>query len=208
MDNSGRPPSNAGFPQKDPNLSSLFHRNRELIIKLFNKRKIEDVEFPKSISKTDLRDQIEDLLEKGILQDSHIASIVEQLQGWGRQQIYLYSVEIEDAELPRWLSDKFVESRFKAADLLDIYNCARSVDNSNKLTLFECTYSRRDGHMRFKWTEAVGTLDRRPEDDIMKEFAPNTDGTRLERMVYHAYLRTLMTFQLSNGILWKSVQSL
>ena len=190
MDSSGQPPSNEVFSQRDPNLSSLFQRNKELIIKLVNNREIEDVQFPKSISKTDLRDQLEDLLEKGILLDSDIASIVEQLQGWGHQQIYLYRVNIDETELPRWLGGEYVESRFKVANLLDIFNRARPVDSADELSLFECKYSQHDGHMRFKWAEVVGALDRRAEDDIKKPFTLNEDGTRIERMVYHAFLES------------------
>ena len=158
MDSSGQPPSNEVFSQRNPNLSSLFQRNKELIIKLVNNREIEDVQFPKSISKTDLRDQLEDLLEKGILLDSDIASIVEQLQGWGHQQIYLYRVNIDETELPRWLGGEYVESRFKVANLLDIFNRARPVDSADELSLFECKYSQHDGHMRFKWAEVVGAF--------------------------------------------------
>ncbi len=185
--------SNDQFPSEERNLLSLFSRKKDLILTLVNKRLSEGDAVRKSISKGDLRNHIEELLAKGILYPSDIAALIDQLQGWGRQQIYLFTAAIDEIEKRNWLNSVWVKTRFEEADLVDIFNDARPATYSEDPTLFEAEHSENEGHIRFKWAEVVGTLDRRPEKDIVKPFERSADGTRYQRMVYHAYLEAFAT---------------
>ena len=178
------------FSDDGGNLRSLIGRNKNLILTLLNKRLSEADTVKKSISKADLISHIDDLLQDGTIGPADIAAIVDALQGWGHQQIYLYEAMCDDSDLERWLNTEYVETRFEEAGLLDIFNCARPLTNTEELNLFESDFSEQDGRMRFKWAEVVGTLARKAEDDIKKCFMLNNDGTRFERMVYHAYLES------------------
>ena len=180
----------AQFSDDGGNLQSLIGRNKDLILKLLNKRLSDEDAVNQSISKTDLLSHIDELLQSGAIRPTDIAAIVDDLQGWGHQQIYLYEAKLDDSDLERWLNVNYVETRFKKAGLLDIFNCARPLTHTEELNLFESRFSEQDGRMRFKWAEVVGTLARRAEDDIKKPFMLNNDGTRYERMVYHAYLES------------------
>ena len=181
------------FPSEERNLLSLFSRKKDLILTLVNRRLSDDDNIRKSISKPDLQNLVEELLTKGTLQSSDIAAIVTELQGWGRQQIYLYRVTTDESEVRNWLDLEWVKARFEQKGLKDIFNCARPIDSFEDLTLFETDYSQHNGRIRFKWAEEIGTLERRPEDDIKKPFALSDDGTSYERMVYHAYLESYAT---------------
>ena len=157
---------------------------------MLNKRLSDADSVKQSISKTDLLSHIDELLQSGTIRPTDIAAIVDELQGWGHQQIYLYEAKFDGSDLERWLNANFVETRFKEAGLLDIFNCARPLTSTEELNLFENRFSEQDGRMRFNWAEVVGTLARKAEDDIKKPFMLNNDGTRYERMVYHAYLES------------------
>lgn len=193
MSNANSTDSSDQFPSDERNLLSLFSRKKDLILTLVNKRLGDDDTIQKSISKPDLQSLVEELLEKGTLQPADIAAIVTQLQGWGRQQIYLYRVTIGESEIQSWLDIDWVKAHFEQKGLTDIFNCARPLDNFEELTLFATEYSQDNGRIRFKWAEEIGTLERRPDDDIKKPFTLSDDGTSYERMVYHAYLESYAT---------------
>ena len=184
------PNDDAQFSDENGNLQSLIGRNKDLILKLLNKRLSDEDAVKQSISKTDLLSHIDELLQSGTIRPNDIAAIVDELQGWGHQQVFLYEAKFNDGDLERWLNPSYVETRFKEAGLLDIFNCARPLTHTKELNLFESRFSEQDGRMRFKWAEVVGTLARKAEDDIKKPFVLNDDATRYERMVYHAYLES------------------
>lgn len=184
------PVDDAQFSDDDGNLQSLIGRNKDLILKMLNKRLSDEDAVKQSISKTDLLSHIDELLQSGAIRPTDIAAIIDELQGWGHQQIYLYNVMYDQADIKNWLDEEYVKSRFEDAGLSDIFNIARPLHSTDELNLFECEYSIRDGRMRFKWAEVVGTLSRQEEVDIRKPFMLNNEGTRYERMVYHAYLES------------------
>ena len=178
------------FSSEDRSLFSLLSRKTELVLEVLDEH---GITLPRRISKPDLRYEVEKLLRSGVLQARDIASLLERLQGWGKQQIYLYVDTLDESSRKSWLNEDWVRSRFKQAGLIDIFNDELQVEASNEPVLFGATYLQTDGILRVKWAEFVGGLDRKQSLDKKDAYVLSDDGTALERIIYHAYLETYAT---------------
>lgn len=174
------------FSPDDRNLIALLGRKTDLVVELLAER---GITVPKSADKRALRQRLKGLIAGGVLDENDIAKLLDRLQGWGRQQIYLYDVEIADANKCNWLDDEWVRERFAAAGLSDLFNARRQFDATDEPTLFESSYCSMDGLLVFRWAEDIGVLVPKPSLDKVEQFSLSDDAASFQRMIYRAYLQ-------------------
>ena len=174
-------------------IRTLLARPTELVVELLRRRHI--VKLPKSITKDNLRSKLNTFIRGHVLEPADLANILEELQGWGHQQVYLLRFRGNESERRNWSRDwsdeESVRSRFGNAKLSDIFNNARQVDPKDSPTLTKAEYCPDSGTVRLLWAERILTRVREDaEDEAPPPFELSTDGTSVERIVYLAFRET------------------
>lgn len=123
-------------------------------------------------NKPDLRSRVEDELADGTLQASDLIALLDQVEGWGNQHVYLFKAQ---KELIDWLSDEDkLKEQLRKLHLVRLLNGRIPLVLPEKPTLSAIEWS--SERVRFIWVEK--RIYRDPRDD--KSY---TD----EEIEYHAY---------------------
>ncbi len=182
-------PNEPYFPE-DRNilLGSLFLFKKVLIAQQFNKRGI-----PLSwrARKTSMRRAVESEIDRGKLDLDKIHEILIELEGWGRQQIYLYKFTGGKTLQNQWLDKAWVKSKIEKNGMREVFNVTRPITSLKQSPLYTINYQQAEGRIRFIWIQNRTTLTREElEDPPYPEFAPNRDSTALDRLILRAYRET------------------
>jgi hypothetical protein len=176
-------------------LNLLFSYKRELIIEHIRRR---DIRISRSISVADLRTRIEMLLDSQELTVNDLAQILNHIEGWGRQQIYLYQYIGGQHLKAQWLNPVWVENHFRQLNKSEIYNNTRPIVLPDSPTLVSVEHDTDRHRIRFIWVEKRTRLERDEESDPPPDRFRVGEASSLERVVYQAYreitVRGLMFF--------------
>lgn len=176
-------------------LEFLLSHKIELVVELLRRQ---DQHIPRRITKDALRLRLEDLLSDGALGPSDLVQILNELEGWGRQQIYLYRFEGGSTARNNWIRRSWVENHFQQLNRQDILNTTRPIVTPDVPTLTSVAYTENPTRIRFIWVQKRTALERAEDEDPPPEkFAVASDAV-LERIVYHVYreltVRGIMSF--------------
>ena len=146
-------------------------------------------------TKSFLRKHIEFLLDIGTIDLNDVVAVLTEIEGWGRQQIYLYKWNGGITLRDQWLDPEWVERRFEQNGLSEIFNTTRPITESNSSSsLFTIQYPHNKGTIRFVWVQNRSSFKRlKSKDPQPPDFEPGEDGTSLQqRIVLHAFLETIV----------------
>ena len=171
-------------------LGSLFLYKRQLIAQQFNKRGIPLSWRAKIIH---MRRAIELEIDRGRLDLGKIHEILIELEGWGRQQIYLYKFTGGVTIQNQWLDKDWVENKVEENGMREVFNVARPITSLHQSPLYTIKYQQAEGRIRFIWVQnRTKTTREELEDPPYPEFAPNQESTALDRIILRAYRETLV----------------
>ena len=171
-------------------LESLFNHKNNLVIHGLRKRRID---LPRVRTRSNLRAHTQMQLEAGIIDLSRIIGVLIDLEGWGRQQIYLYRWNGGKSLQNQWLDRQWVEDRFNASEMCHVYNNTRSIATQDDSTLFSVGHPRTGSSIRFIWTQyRTITRPTKEQDPDPQPYQLSPDGTTWQRTVLKAYLETIV----------------
>ncbi len=93
--------------ERDQIVKYLIALKKPLIAKF-----LEEHELPKSGTKSELRERVEDALENGNLQYSDLVSYIDSVAPWGKQHVFLYNGPEEDIQF--WRDSSWVRRRLES----------------------------------------------------------------------------------------------
>lgn len=184
--------SNEQYSPEDRNLllGSLFLYKRQLIAQQFNRLGI-----PLSwrARVLDMRRAIELEIDRGKLNLDQIHEVLIEIEGWGRQQIYLYRFMGGTTLRNQWLDYDWVESHLHNNGMGEVFNITRPITSLDQSPLYTIKYDQAEGRLRFIWILNRTKVTREElEDPPYPDFTANTDSTALERLILRAYRETLV----------------
>lgn len=190
MSNNNLTNSSEQFPPENADMlmEALFSHSKRLIVSGLDKYNVDTLIRG---TKQELRAYAQWQLDEGIIDVNQIVAALIELEGWGRQQVYLYRWNGGVYLQNQWLNRKWVENRFRAAEMSYVYNSTRPVRENDDSTLFSITYPENVDRIRFVWVQNRSTLRRVEEQDpepSQIELSP--DGTSWQRRILRAYLET------------------
>ena len=110
------------------------------------------------------------------------------LEGWGRQQVYLFNFRSGESLRNQWLDAAWVAGHIKDCGLKHVFNKTTRITPESRYSLFTIKYDRQQGRIRFVWVQNRTSLQRLESEDLPSpDFKPNSDSTAVERIVHHAY---------------------
>ncbi|MCY3781519.1 MAG: hypothetical protein OXG78_14490 [Chloroflexi bacterium] len=192
MNNSNSTHSNEQYSPEDRDilLGSLFLYKKVIIAKQFNKICIPLRWQP---TKAIMRRAIESEIDRGRLDLDKIHKVLVELEGWGRQQIYLYKFMGGTTLQNQWLDYDWVESNIQDNGMGEVFNITRPITSLNQSPLYTIQYDQAEGRLRFIWVLNRTKVTREElEDPPHPDFTANIDSTALERLILRAYRETLV----------------
>ena len=192
MNNSNSSHANEQYSPEDRDilLGSLFLYKKKLIAKQFNKI---DIPLRWRPTKSMMRRAIESEIDRGRLGLEKVHEVLVELEGWGRQQIYLYKFTGGTTLRNHWLDYDWVERKIQEDGLGDVFNIARPITSLDQSPLYTIRYDQAEGILRFIWILNRTKVSREElEDPPYPEFAPNQDSTALDRIILRAYRETVV----------------
>lgn len=167
-------------------LGFLLSYKMKLVIELFWKR---GIKINRKIKKYKLAACIKMLLDTDKIDLNDIFSILIELEGWGRQQIYLYKFKGGNTLQNQWLDKDWVESHLKQNGMDETFNAIHPITTSNQSPLFSIDR----GSIRFIWVQnRITAIREESRDPVPPEFKPNEESTAFERIIYRAYRETVV----------------
>lgn len=146
-------------------------------------------ELPKSGTKEDLRERLQEALDGGDLTYERLVVFLDSVAPWGKQHVFLYHGPRNDVQA--WKDPDHVQRLLKQHRLGKLFNARLPLILPEKLTLSSVTHV--DGRLRVTAVERREYTDRTPEHDEEKEAE---SGERITLKAYMHYLtRTLTAFE-------------
>ncbi len=178
-------------------IESLLNHSNRLIVDSLKKH---NVDLPSVRTKGRMRDHIKRQLDIGIIDIDRIVAALIELEGWGRQQIYLYEWNGGQAMKGQWLNRVWVERHFQDLGLDDVFNSQRPISAADETNLFTISYPQNSQKIRFVWVQNRSKLKRTEEEDpVPPAFEISPERTHWQRRILHAYLemvvRDVTTFE-------------
>lgn len=192
MSNNNSAYSNEQYSPEDRDilLGSLFLYKKKLIAKQFNEIGIPLRWQP---TKATMRRAIESEINRGKLDLEKIHEVLVELEGWGRQQIYLYKFTGGTTLQNQWLDYDWVKHNIQDNGMGEVFNITRPITSLDKSPLYTIQYDQAEGKLRFIWILNRTKITREElEDPPYPDFTPNTDLTAIERLILRAYRETLV----------------
>lgn len=150
---------------------------------------LQRVELPKSGTKPDLRERLQEALDEGRLAYERVVDFLDSVVPWGKQHVFLYTGPRDD--LRSWKDADHVLDRLKQHRLGKLFNARLPLILPDKLTLSSITHA--DGKLRVTAVQRREYTERTPEHDEQKE---TEQGERIVLKAYMHYLsRTLVGFE-------------
>ena len=145
-------------------------------------------------TKSRIRAAIEMLIDSGKISLEIVFLILLEIEGWGRQRIYLYKFTGGEALRERWLDGDKVKSEFESAGLGYIYNSTRSLADTKGRQLFAVRHDSENGTIRYIWTEHRTTTswDKSIPDKPLSEFSMTPSAAKMERLILRTYREAIV----------------
>lgn len=147
------------------------------------------VELPKSGTKSDLRERLQEALNEGHLVYEEMVDFLDAVVPWGKQHVFLYTGPRGD--LRAWKDPNLVLQRLKQHRLGNLFNARLPLILPDKLTLSSITHV--NGKLRVTGVQRRDYTERTPERDEEKQTETG------ERIILKAYMRhlsrTLVAFE-------------
>ncbi len=158
---------------------------RKSLIQDFLKR----VELSRSGTKQDLRERLQDALDRGELTYERLVDFLDSVAPWGKQHVFLYQGPRGDVQM--WKDPSHTQHLLKQHRLGKLFNARLPLILPEKLTLSSVTHT--DGRLRVTAIEKRDYTERTPEHDEEKEAE---GGERITLKAYtHHVTRTLAAFE-------------
>lgn len=132
--------------------------------KLFTQQFLRDQNLPYSGTRQELRERLLDGLEEGRLAPDDILGLLDRIEGWGNQHIYLY--RSEGRATKHWLTPESAKSRLAAGGLAHLLNRPRPLVLPDQPTLSTVIWE--PDRVRFLWVERCCWEERTPAQDRRK----------------------------------------
>jgi len=150
---------------------------------------LKQADLPKSGTKDDLRERLQEALDGGALTYERLVGFLDSVAPWGNQHVFLYDGPRNDVQA--WKDPDHVERLLKQHRLGKLFNAKLPLILPEKLTLSSVTHA--DGKLRVTAVQKREYTERAPEHDEEKEAA---DGERITLKAYtHSLTRTLAAFE-------------
>jgi hypothetical protein len=147
------------------------------------------VELPKSGTKQDLRERLQEALDGGDLTYERLVDSLDSVAPWGKQHVFLYHGPRGDVQA--WKDPDHTQRLLKQHRLGKLFNARLPLILPEKLTLSSVTHA--DGRLRVTAIEKRDYTERTPEHDEEKE---TESGERITLKAYtHHLTRTLAAFE-------------
>ena len=146
-------------------------------------------ELPKSGSKSDLRDRIQEALDDGHLKYEQLVDLLDTAAPWGKQHVLLYTGPHNNLQL--WKEPDQFRGHLNQHRLGKLFNARLPLILPEKLTLSSITHA--DGKLRVTAVQRREYTERSPEHDKL------TETVASEKITFKAYThhlsRTLVAFE-------------
>lgn len=176
-------------------LDLIFSNNNPLIVEALRQA---DFRIRRSVSEPMLRAYIEDLLDNNQLTLADLVNILNTIEGWGRQQVYLYRFEGGETIRQQWLDISWIRDHFSQLGKENLLNQTRPVVMPDNPTLVSIEHDASTNRIRFVWLQKRTAYKRSENDDPPPDRFPQIRDSALERIVYRAYreimVRGVMSF--------------
>ena len=150
---------------------------------------LKQVELPKSGTKQDLRERLQEALDEGALTYEQLVDSLDSVAPWGKQHVFLYHGPRGDVQA--WKDPDHTQRLLKHHRLGKFFNARLPLILPEKLTLSSVMYA--DERLRVTAVEKREYSERTPEHDEEKE---TKSGERIILKAYmHHLTRTLAAFE-------------
>jgi hypothetical protein len=157
-----RPSEDGVKPTDAPQvLMDLLFKHRLDVVRSFLKER----ELPSSGTKKKLRERVEDGLEDGSISRDEIIDLIDRVEGWGNQHIYLY--KSADEQIGRWDTEAKAAARLRAVGHENLLNARRQLLLPANPTL--CTVEWGPERARFVWVERRVWYEHVPDEDYQED---------------------------------------
>jgi hypothetical protein len=147
------------------------------------------VELPKSGTKPDLRERLQEALDEGRIAYAQVVEFLDSVIPWGKQHVFLYTGPRDD--LRSWKNPDHVSQRLKQHHLGKLFNARLPLILPEKLTLSSVAHT--DGRLRMTAVQRREYTERAPEHDDRKQ---TQEGESIILKAYiHHLSRTLAAFE-------------
>ena len=148
-----------------------------------------DVEIPKSGTKQELRERLQDALDDGRLTYQKLVTLLDSVAPWGKQHVFLYQGPRHDIQA--WKNPDHIFQLLKQQRLGKLLNSRLPLILPEKLTLSSIMHG--DGRLRVTAVERREYTERTPELD---DHGETTSGEKITLRAYvHHVTRTLVAFE-------------
>lgn len=113
-------------------------------------------------TKAVLRERLEQYLGDGRLSGVQLVVLLNRIEGWGNQHIYLYKASSQSIE--PWRTEGSARKRLRDLGLIDLFNRQRPLVLPEETTLSSIEWTMK--RLRFVWVEKRQWEERVPEEDI------------------------------------------
>jgi hypothetical protein len=120
---------------------------------------------PFSGTKAKLRDRVEGYLDDGRVEAAELVQLLNEIEGWGNQHIYLYKGS--DQLIRPWLEEDSVKERLANLGAADLFNRRRPLVLPEEPTLSSVEWT--PDRVRFVWVEKRQWEERVAEEDFEEE---------------------------------------
>ena len=150
---------------------------------------LKQIELPKSGTKQDLREKLQEALDGGDLTHERLVDFLDSVVPWGKQHVFLYLGPRGDMQA--WKDPEHTQSLLKQHRLGKLFNARLPLILPEKLTLSSVTHT--DGSLRVTAIQKRDYAERTPEHDEERE---TDSGEKITLKAYtHHLTRTLAAFE-------------
>lgn len=148
---------------------------------------LKERDLPYSYRKSELPEKLTEYLNDGEFDLSDLVELLNTIEGWGKQQIYLYNAPGALSE--KWRNPAFVRQKLKDAGYLDLLNQSKSLILPVEPTLSTIQFNEENGTIRFIWIERRTWRVRLPGEDRIESATENDlpDSLMQDQIVWQAY---------------------
>jgi hypothetical protein len=150
---------------------------------------LKKAELPRSGTKEDLRERLQEALDGGDLTYERLVAFLDSLAPWGKQHVFLYRGPLGDVQA--WKDPDHVQGLLKGHRLGRLFNATLPLILPEKLTLSSVTHA--NGMLRVTAVQKREYTERAEEHDEEKE-SENGEKITLKAYVHHL-TRTLTAFE-------------
>jgi hypothetical protein len=148
-----------------------------------------DVDLPKSGTKEELRERLQEALDNGSITYEQLVGLLDFVAPWGKQHVFIYHGPRHDIQ--SWKNPDHISQLLKQHRLGRLFNARLPLVLPEKLTLSSVMHG--NGKLRITAVQRREYTERTPEHD---DHGETTNGERITLRAYvHHVTRTLVAFE-------------